>query len=371
VRRRITVFIAVIQAILFLSHWFLYETWTSFAGGNSSLHNPGLAVALGLLSVSFVTASFVAFRFSNPLARFFYTISAAWTGFLIYLVLAAFVCWLVDLIARIAGIAFDPRRLAQEMFGLALVVCLYGIGNASWIRINQITTPLVNLPAGWQGRIAALVSDLHLGHARNLRFARRVTAMISRLRPDIVFIAGDLYDGTAADLDRLAKPLGQLRAPLGVYFIAGNHEEFRDHTKYLEAVKRAGIRVLDDEKADIDGLQVVGVNYRDSVDPDRFRSILRAANLDRARASLLITHAPNHLEIPEAEGVALELCGHTHGGQLFPFRWLPKRMYGLFVYGLHRFGRLSVYTSSGVGTWGPPLRVGTTPEIVLIRFASP
>ncbi|HVB98342.1 MAG TPA: metallophosphoesterase [Candidatus Dormibacteraeota bacterium] len=370
-RRRILVVIAVIQSILFLSHWLLYVTWTRFAGPGTPRGDAALAVALGLLSVSFVAASLVAFRFSNPLARLFYTLSAVWVGFLTYLFLAACACWLAALVAHVAGIPLEKRLWAEAMLGLALLVGVYGIFNASWIRIKEITVPLANLPAQWNGRVAALVSDLHLGHVRNRGFARRVAATIDGLRPDVVFIAGDLYDGTAANLDRLAEPLGRISAPLGAYFVAGNHEEFRDHAKYLDAVRRAGIRVLDDEKIVLDGLPVVGVHYRDSTDPHRFQAILRRASLDPARPSLLLTHAPNHLEVAEAEGIALELCGHTHGGQFFPFQWMPAMVYGPYVYGLHRLGRLSVYTSSGVGTWGPPLRVGTRPEIVLIRFSAP
>jgi uncharacterized protein len=370
VRKRLAVRITVMQSILFLGHGLLYETWTGLSGARFPGGNAGLAVTLGLLSLTFVTALLLAFRFSNPAVRIYYTIAAVWAGLLTYFVLAAGACWVIVLAARIGGFSFAPGRLVEAMFGLALAVGLYGVVNANWIRVRRITVPLANLPAQWQNRVAALVSDLHLGHVRNGRFARRVAAIIERLRPDIVFIAGDLYDGTAADVNRLARPLGRFRVPLGSHYIAGNHEEFHSHAKYLEAVRRAGIGVLDGEKVVLDGMQFVGVHYRDSVDADRFRTVLRAANLDAAQASLLLTHAPNHLEIAEEAGIGLELCGHTHAGQLFPFLWIPARRYGRYVYGLNRLGRLWVYTSSGVGTWGPPLRVGTAPEIVLIRFTS-
>ena len=370
-RRRIFAFIAIIQSILFLSHWFLYETWMSFVNSGASHADVPLAVALGLLSVSFVAASLVALRFSNLLARLFYSVSATWAGFLTYLLLGACACWGVALAAHAAGIPAGRRHLAEAMLALAALATCYGIFNARWIRIRKITVPLANLPAQWNGRIAALVSDLHLGHVRNRGFARRVAATIEKLRPDILFIAGDLYDGTAANLDRLAQPLGEIHAPLGAYFVAGNHEEFGDHTKYLQAVGHAGIRVLDNEKISVEGLQIVGIHYRDSIRPERFQSLLRQASIDPSRPSLLLTHAPNHLEVAEAEGISLELCGHTHGGQFFPFRWMPKMVYGIYVHGLHHLGRLAVYTSSGAGTWGPPMRVGTTPEIVLVRLATP
>jgi predicted MPP superfamily phosphohydrolase len=122
------------------------------------------------------------------------------------------------------------------------------------------------------------------------------------------------------------------------------------------------------ETVTVDGLQIVGVHYRDSTNPDRFRSILERASLDRSRSSILLAHAPHGLPIAEKEGITLQLSGHTHGGQLFPFTWFTRRVFGEYAYGLKRFGKLMVYTSSGAGTWGPPMRVGTRPEIALIEF---
>jgi hypothetical protein len=115
-------------------------------------------------------------------------------------------------------------------------------------------------------------------------------------------------------------------------------------------------------------LQIVGAHFRESTNDERLRTVLRGAALDRDRASILLTHAPDRLKIAEEEGISLQLSGHTHGGQFFPFTWITSRLYGKFVYGLQRLGNLLVYTSYGAGTWGPPLRVGTTPEIVLIQF---
>jgi predicted MPP superfamily phosphohydrolase len=150
--------------------------------------------------------------------------------------------------------------------------------------------------------------------------------------------------------------------------VTGNHEEFSDSTKYLEAVTRSGIRVLNNEKVTVDGLQIVGVQDRDQANADRFRTILQRADLDRNRASILLAHVPHRLAIAEKEGVSLQLSGHTHGGQIFPFTWFTRRVFREFTYGLKRFGELLVYTSSGAGTWGPPMRVGTRPEILLIEF---
>jgi predicted MPP superfamily phosphohydrolase len=367
-RSRIAVFVAIIQTILFFGHWLLYETFTAFFLVPEGRPRVWLELTLVVLSISFVMASLLAWRSFNVVVRVFYSIAAVWMGILNFFFLAACSCWLLWGAARLAGLNPDRRLLASIVFGIALALSLYGPINAAWTRVTRITVKLPNLPASWRGRTAGLVSDTHLGHVRGQRFLRRIVAMVNRFQPDIVLIAGDLYDGTVADLDKLAAPLKNLSAPLGAYFVAGNHEEFSDPTKYLDAVRRAGVRVLQNQKVLVNGLQIVGIDYRDSVNDDHFRKTIRQAGVDRAQASILLTHAPDRVKISEEEGFSLQLSGHTHGGQLFPFSWITSRIYGKFVYGLQRLGGLLVYTSYGAGTWGPPLRVGTWPEIVLIQF---
>jgi predicted MPP superfamily phosphohydrolase len=128
------------------------------------------------------------------------------------------------------------------------------------------------------------------------------------------------------------------------------------------------VRVLSNEKVEVDGLQIIGVPYRSAVGHRDFATALNNIRLDRDRASILLTHAPDHPEIAEAAGVSLQLSGHTHLGQFIPWSWMARRVYRQFVYGLSRIGKMQVFTSSGAGTWGPPLRLGSNPEIVFLQF---
>ena len=367
-RTRFLTFILVFQTVQFLAHWFIYETWISFWGPLSPPALLRLRVAVALLSVSFVAASLLSFRFVNPLIRLFYTLAAAWLGLLTFFVWAACACWLLYPAALLAGLPGARRPIAITLFAFAIAVCLYGMVNAAWTRVHRVTIALPNLPDAWRGRTAALVSDTHLGDVRNRRFLQRIVALLARLRPDAVFVVGDVYDGTRLDPDRLAEPWSQLSAPLGAFFVGGNHEEFTGRAKYFSALERHGIRVLNNEKVVVDGLQIVGVHYSESSDTDRFRSILQAAAIDRDRAAVLLCHAPHNLAVSEQEGVSLHLSGHTHGGQFFPFTLMVSRIYGRYVHGLQRYGQMAVYVNWGAGTWGPPLRVGTQSEIVLLRF---
>ena len=365
-RARLVTFVVIIQSILFLAHGFVYETWRFFWHFRDPV---ALPVMVALLSVSFVCASLLAFRYDNAPVHVFYRVAALWLGMLNFFVLAACACWIAWPVVSLAGIPVGRPAIASLCFGLAALAGLYGVGNAARVRVNRITVTLPGLPDSWRGRQAVLVSDTHLGPVRGYRFSAQVAAMVRQLGPDIVFIAGDLFDGTSADYGRLALPWKEVSPPFGTYFVTGNHEEFSDPSKYLDAVRRAGIRALRNEKVIVDGLQIAGVNDRDSGRPDRFGSVLDALGLDRARASLLLVHTPHSLAVAESRGVTLQLSGHTHGGQIFPFTRLVSRAFGPYTYGLRRFGSLTVYTSSGAGTWGPPMRVGTRPEITLIRFA--
>jgi uncharacterized protein len=367
-RGRIATFVAVVQTILFLGHWFVYETWVSFWGTSNSRATEDLRWALAILSVSFVAATLLAHRFNNAPVRVLYRAAAAWLGFLNFFFLAAWATWIVYLGGRLAGLSLNRPMLASVIFGAAACATVFGIVNARWIRVRRISVKLPNLPVAWRGRVAALVSDVHLGHVNGAAFMRRIVEKLKRLQPDIVFVPGDLYDGTRVDPTALAAPWKDFSPKFGTYFVTGNHEEFTDPRKYLEGITGAGVRVLNNEKVVIDGLQVVGVDFSDTTREERFQAVLARTQVDRGQASILLSHAPHALNIAERAGISLQLSGHTHGGQIFPSTYFTKRIFGPFTYGLQQFGSLAVYTTCGVGTWGPPLRVGTNPEIVIIRF---
>lgn len=368
-RTQIAGFIVAVQIVLFLAHWFVYDTWMAFGAIPDPAGITWLQAGVAILSVSFIAASLLAFRYSHGAVRLLYRIASTWVGVLNFLLWGSFLCWIIYLAGRLAGVDLRRPALAWIVLGSAVLVSVYGLLNARRLRVTRIRVKLPNLPPSWRGRVAALVSDVHLGPVNGRGFMRQIVARVAGLRPDVVFITGDLYDGTQVDARAVAAPWKEVSPAFGKYFVTGNHEEFSDPGKYLDAVNRCGIRVLNNERVTADGLQIVGVPYRASTRPGYLRSVLRGAGIDRGCASVLLSHSPHALDIAESEGVSLQLSGHTHGGQIFPFTWLVRRIFGAYTYGLAPFGSLMVYTSSGAGTWGPPMRVGTQPEIALIEFA--
>lgn len=361
-----------IQVILLLGHWLIFSTMVAFWPGLSHAAVADLRIAIFVLAFIFVAASLLSFRFTSFPVHLFYTIAAAWLGFMNLFFWAAILVRLVWLALRLSHLATNPTAtrhlLAGILFGLAALAGVYGLINARVIHIRRITLEIPNLPAAWRGRRAVLISDLHLGPVNGANFCRRLLKMASRFKPDIVFIPGDLFDGTKVDLDRVLAPFKKFSAPLGIYFSTGNHEEFTVATHYLEAVTRAGIRVLANESVDIDGMRIAGVLYQDSTHIIRMKAFLDSLGINRTQPCILLNHAPTRLPIVEQAAVSLQLSGHTHGGQMIPFTWLTRRVFGKFTRGLHRFGALQVYTSTGAGTWGPPMRIGSASEIVVFTF---
>jgi uncharacterized protein len=364
--------IALIQTFLLSAHWFLYFTWIAFCGDPGPAAGDVLRVSLLVLGFSFVTAALLGFYFSNWMVRATYRLAAVWLGFLNFFFWAACMSWLVWGVLALSGMDPDAARhraaIACFFLAVAFGASVYGMITAGWVRVRRLSIRLPNLPPSWRGRRAMVVSDLHLGHINGVRFSKRIANFAVQLKPDILLIPGDFFDGTKTDPERMAAQFKQISLPLGMYFATGNHDEFGDTRHFLAALSGAGIRVLANEKIVVDGLQILGVTYHDSTFPIRMRANLDGMGIDRSVASILLNHVPNRLPIVEEAGVSLQLSGHTHGGQFFPFNWLTQRVFGKFTHGLNSFGTLQVYTSYGAGTWGPPMRVGTRSEVVLLSF---
>lgn len=364
--------IAAMQFLLLAAHIFLLRTAILFLPPLSASTVRWTTVGLIALSFSFISAAMIGFHYAGLWIRVYYRLAAIWLGFLNYFFWSACLCRLtIFAISHTAWAARLPewRALIGSLyFALAVAVTLLGMANTRWIRVRRLTVKLDRLPEAWRGRRILMLSDLHLGNVNYLGYSQRAANLARRLEPEILLIAGDLFDGAQTDPELLLRPWQSVRPPLGVYFAAGNHDEIGGPDHYTAALRNAGIHVLKNERVRIDGLQLVGVAYSLANDPLRMKVLLEGMNLKQDGAAILLNHEPNRLSIAESAGVGLQLSGHTHGGQLFPFTLIVKWAFGRFQHGLHEFGALQVYTSTGCGAWGPPMRVGTVPEAVVLQL---
>jgi predicted MPP superfamily phosphohydrolase len=358
--------VAVVVAILLFAICFVVWTWALFVGGASV----GWPMAIAIMALAYIPVTILGFRLQNPILRAAAIPTAASIGFLSFCLVASVLCWIIDGAMRALRIPVENHSIGCSAFGLGLAAAVYGLVNAARIRTTRYMVALKNLPGGLKGKTGVLVSDLHLGNIRGVGFSRRVAAHVKALNPDILFICGDMFDGALVDLDACAAPWGAIKASMGSFFVTGNHDEFTDSAKIMEALRKVGIRILDNEMVTVHGLQVVGVHDGVARNDREFREILARSHVERDCPSVLLSHQPSHLSIPNEFGISLQLSGHTHNGQFWPWSLLVARVFGPYAYGLNRFGGLQVITSCGVGTWGPPMRVATRSEIVLIEFTA-
>jgi predicted MPP superfamily phosphohydrolase len=259
------------------------------------------------------------------------------------------------------------RTLMCAFLALAFLATGYGIVNARFVRVTRVTVAIRDLPPAWEGRTAVQLSDVHLGAVNNTGYAEQLHALADREQPDLIFFTGDYFDGSWPTLDDLGAKLRIFRAPLGTYFINGNHEIYDGREAVIKAVEPAGVTFLRDRFVEVDGVQILGIDWGDREFGRRdIAPVL--ASLDPTMPAIALCHEPRYGAELAAAGVDLRLSGHTHRGQMFPASLVTRMIYGPEHTGQNVSGDFTSYTSTGAGTWGPPLRIGTNPEIVVITF---
>jgi len=242
-------------------------------------------------------------------------------------------------------------------------------------RVRRVPGALSRLDPALDGLRIVTFSDAHLSATYGGRRFERVVELVNEQRPDVVAIVGDLVDGELSELREAVAPLADLVSDQGVFFVTGNHEYFVDPRPWLRHLPTLGVEVLRNERVEIRrgtaAFDLAGIDDRTAASSG-FPG--QGADLDRAldgrdddRAVVLLAHQPVQVERAAAAGVDLQLSGHTHGGQLWPFHYVV-RLDQPTVQGLSRQGGTQLYVTPGVGFWGPPMRVGAGPEVTVIEL---
>jgi uncharacterized protein len=350
--------------------------------------HPPLVVAVGgcVLLALLVLAVPVGFVFSRrdrgwP-SRVFPPLAIAWLGASGVLLTVTLVTDLGRLLLELVhGWPDAASRLAQAraQAGVIVVGTALLVPFAIWtarmrLVLSRIRVPLARLAPGMDGLRIVQISDLHIGDRIGVEFLRRVVDRVNALRPDVVAITGDLVDGPADVVEAALQPLADLKAPHGVYFVTGNHEYYWGGRESVRMVERLGLTVLHNEHRVVErrGGQLViggmpdlhGVRF---LEDHQCRPELVFAGAPDGVPRILLAHQPRAVTGAAPHGVDLQLSGHTHGGQIFPFH-LFVRLQQPVVRGLRKLLGVWVYAHRGTGFWGPPMRLFSTPEIAEITL---
>ncbi len=360
----IFLFIFLALVIYFGLHTLLFYLLIKFFSPQTRRARRGLATFLCLLAFCFITAFFWGRYGSHRFLRGFYYGSALWLGLLVNLLLIFGAGLFIYALLRWLSLNINRRTFGIYLLGLTALVTAYGLYHATQIKISPLSISIPNLPNSWRGKKIAQISDVHLGLINGKTLAGKIAARINQQTVDLVFITGDLFDGTGDNLADLIAPLDQIRAP--IFFITGNHEIYLGIDRVIRAIEKTKIQLLRDKMIENDGLQVIGIDYPPRGTKKYLGPILE--KIDSNKPSILLYHVPSQTETARRYHVSLQLSGHTHNGQMWPMKIFTSLIYKGLDYGLHQIGDYFIYTTSGVGTWGPPMRIGSTPEIVIITF---
>ncbi len=313
-----------------------------------------------------------------------------WFGLLVYLVLALLVLEPVRLVARLArrpensGPADEAPDLDRRLFlarasavaAGAAAVGVTGVGVATALgppHVLRVPVRLPRLAQEFDGFRIAVVSDIHLGPLLGPRHTERIVRMINETEPDLVAVVGDLVDGTVAQLGPAAAPLADLVSREGAFFVTGNHEYFVDDTaEWLAELDELGLQVLRNENTRIRrgaaAFDLAGVNDlagRSIDEPPDFDAALRG--VDAETPTILLAHQPVQVAEAARHNIDLQLSGHTHGGQMWPFHYAVELAQPSLA-GLSTVDGTQLYVSRGAGFWGPPVRVGAPPDISVLTL---
>jgi predicted MPP superfamily phosphohydrolase len=271
---------------------------------------------------------------------------------------------------------FLSRTIAGVVGALGVGLAGFGAKSAlGAVAVQKVRVGLKRLPAALSGFKVAQITDLHIGPTIGRAWLEQVVAGVNATDPDLVVITGDLVDGSVETLRDETAPLADLRAKHGVFFVTGNHEYYSGADAWIAELERLGIRVLRNERVSI-GSGEASFDLAGVDDWGAHRQRLRGhgadlkkalAGRDPSRELLLLAHQPKQIVEAAEHGVGLQLSGHTHGGQIFPWHFFVQ-LDQPYLAGLAAHGASQIYVSRGAGYWGPPMRVGAPPEIALLEL---
>lgn len=334
-----------------------------------SLQTAGWMVLLFSVALFGMTSGL--FIWSNSKSRVksvLYRLAAFTMGFLLYLLLSVILIDLLHLVTPMSPVFMGLLSLC-----LPIVILLIGYSRSFRIQTSHYQIKMDGLE---KGLTIAHWSDIHLGHFRGSKFLQQIVDKTNFQNPDFVVITGDLFDGKINMSAQELKPLEDIKTP--IFFVHGNHDVYSGLNDVFDVVKKAGVRVLQNECIDYQGLQIIGLNHLRADEQSAgmhttqgltMREVLGDLPIDKNKPSLLLHHSPDGIKYARQHGINLYLSGHTHGGQQFPVTLLNEL---LFKYnrGLHDYKGTKILVSEGIGTFGPPVRIGTKSEIVMISLSN-
>ncbi|MGE5425934.1 MAG: metallophosphoesterase [Bacillota bacterium] len=360
------IFFALNIFCVLLAHLLLFLIWRDFFGIDSRYVQVAVSyLLLGSVSLLAIAPLLMHWR-DSVFSRSLYLVLSLWMGVMLNTALIALVMLIADWFAKSFGIEVSSSLRPYAIGILPILILLPEAWAAQSFRIKRRTVYINGLPPIWEGKDIVHISDIHLGPIWRQRHFDRLVAAVNGLQPDATFITGDLFDGMDTDFHWFHPR--QFQAEKGVYYSIGNHDLNLGTQRIKDLLSNSGIEIMDNRLLAVDGLQILGLTCHYEGKLDVKSEILSQIGYERALPSILMYHEPKDIPAARSAGINLQLSGHTHAGQMFPLNLLAMLLFKGFSYGLFRLKEYTISVTAGAGTWGPPLRLGSRSEIVVLRL---
>jgi len=344
---QLIIFISILFTILFFMHLYSFFRFSSLINLDRKAWH---YVILVVLASSLIISTILCRVSYNPITKGLYILAACWFG-------AIFIIFSFLLFFEIPRFLFN---LHGPTAGKAVIACIATLVIASIINAQFIRIRTIEMPSFGKEMRAVVLSDIHIGTIWGKNHLEKIVEKANSLKPDVIFILGDVVSGGAIVQKDVLAPLADLQAE--TFFVHGNHEHYEGIERIERALEGTGIRILKDQEIEFEGIEIAGLNYSEA--RGHASSVLNTMNISEDKPTILLSHAPID---PKDDRISLILSGHTHAGQIFPFHFVVGLRYP-FTSGLHTSGNAMVYVTPGTGTWGPPMRLGSRNEITLLSL---
>ncbi len=322
-----------------------------------------------VMPLIFIGTTILGMKMYSPIVGPIYTAAAVWLPILMYFFISAVVLTILNTFfpAFVSNSVY--KTLVYSFMTISVMLPIYGIFNAQNITVTNIKVPKENrLTEKLSGKKIILLSDTHIGIINGKKFLEKVVKKVEDQNPDMILFAGDLVDGPRFNMADGLSPLQNLKAIDGTYYTPGNHEVYSGDEPGLYGITDQYTTGLRNSKKNILGVDIIGLTYDAYEGSDALINRLNKSGFDANTPSIAIHHDPKNNVILQNQGVDLIVSGHTHGGQFWPFTTVVKRIFKDYYHGIVNVGNTSSITTFGAGTWGPPVRIGTSAEIISITF---
>ncbi len=365
---RFLIFSAILLFIIFASEYIAYAS-LHHAEIIKSVRAETILMIFGILfPIIFIISVLYSYKNYSLFNSWVNEISSIWLGIMTYVLIASLIIFIIIIANNYFVLQMPIKIITSVLMLIIIYLIVNGIMTANNPRIVNLEINSIDLKKNWSDKKMAIISDVHLGSIKNKNFLKKIIGKIEKENVDVVFILGDLIDGSSFPYKDWLSEFSVLKPQFGILYVEGNHEKYSKEYDYFKSQIPSEIINITNKKNIINNTQIIGIDYKDDESPDDINNELKNLEYNKNQPSIILKHEPKNIKELSKNEVSLVLSGHTHGGQFFPFTIAVKKRYKEYAKGLNYTNNTASFTTIGVGSAIANIRIGANPEIIILKI---